>query len=156
MTQRQQKGRQLFLEGYTCSQAVVLSFSDITGLDIVTAGKLSSVFGGGMGGLRNVCGAVTGMFMVAGLIYGFPTPCDNEAKTLAYRRIRHLAEAFETKHQTLVCKDLLAGLPGKLSADPAKRDNEYYKVRPCALLVEDAVGILEQYLQENSVNAYDC
>ena len=151
MTQRQQKGCQLFVSGYTCSQAVLLSFSDITGLDEETAGKLSSVFGGGMGGLRNVCGAVTGMFMVVGLVYGFPAPCDNAEKTLAYGRVRELAQRFEQMHQTLVCKELLAGLPGKLSADPSVRDNEYYKTRPCAMLVADAVGILEQYIKENPV-----
>lgn len=151
MTQRQQKGCELFVSGYTCSQAVLLSFSDVTGLDENTAGKLSSVFGGGMGGLRNVCGAVTGMFMVVGLVYGFPTPCDNAEKTAAYQRVRHLAQQFEAQHGTLICSELLAELSGKLSADPSVRDNEYYKTRPCAMLVADAVGILEQYIKENPV-----
>ncbi len=151
MTTRQQKACDLFLQGYTCSQAVLLAFEDVTGLDCQTAGKLSSVFGGGMGGLRGVCGAVTGMFMVIGLVFGFPTPCDNEEKTRTYARVRTMATAFEEKHKTLICKELLADLPGKLSADPSLRDNEYYKTRPCAMIVADAVGVLETYLQENSV-----
>ena len=151
MTDRQKKACDLFLQGYTCSQSVLLAFEDVTGLDMQVAGKLSSVFGGGMGGLRSVCGAVTGMFMVIGLVFGFPTPCDNAQKTEAYSRVREMADAFEQKHQTLICKDLLAHLPGQLSADPAVRDNEYYKTRPCALFVSDAVGILEHYLQEHLV-----
>jgi C_GCAxxG_C_C family probable redox protein len=151
MTERQQKAVELFVNGYTCSQAVVLAFCDLTGLDEVTAGKLSSVFGGGMGGMRSTCGAVTGMFMVAGLLYGFPTPCDNAEKTHCYERIRILAKQFEEKHNTLVCKELLAALPGKLSENPSPRNEEYYKIRPCALLVEDAVGILENYINENAV-----
>jgi C_GCAxxG_C_C family probable redox protein len=151
MTARQQKAVDLFVKGYTCSQAVLLAFSDLTGLDETTAGKLSSVFGGGMGGMRSTCGAVTGMFMAAGLLYGFPIPCDNQEKTLCYSRIRTLASRFEEKHGTLVCKELLASLPGKLSENPSPRNQEYYKIRPCALLVEDAVGILEDYIKENAV-----
>ena len=151
MTERQQKAVELFVNGYTCSQAVVLAFCDLTGLDESIAGKLSSVFGGGMGGMRSTCGAVTGMFMVAGLLYGFPTPCDNAEKTRCYERIRILAKQFEEKHNTLVCKELLASLPGKLSENPSPRNQEYYKIRPCALLVEDAVGILENYINENAV-----
>ena len=151
MSDRQQKARDLFMSGYTCSQAVLLSFSDITGLEEATAGKMAGVFGGGMGGMRGTCGAVTGMFMVIGLLYGFAAPCDTQTKSLCYRRIRELAAAFEAAHGTLICRELLAGLPGKLSADPAKRDDAYYKARPCTLLVEDAVGMLEDYIAAHPV-----
>jgi len=151
MTQRQQKGCELFVNGYTCSQSVLLAFEDCIGMESETAGKLSSLFGGGMGGLRNICGAVTGMFMVAGLLYGFAMPCDNDTKTIAYQRVRELASRFEQKHQTLICKELLAHLPNKLSADPSTRDEQYYKIRPCARLVSDAIGILEEYIRENPV-----
>ncbi len=149
MTQRQRKACELFVEGYTCSQSVVLAFSDVTGLDDHTAGKLSSLFGGGMGGLRSVCGAVTGMIMVLGTVYGFAAPCDHAQKTDAYRRVRELVEQFTRLHETVICKELLAGLSEKLSADPSVRDQEYYKIRPCAMLVADAVGMLEAYLREN-------
>ena len=151
MTERQQKGCELFVSGYTCSQSVLLACSDLTGLDETVGGKLSGVFGGGMGGLRSVCGAVTGAFMVMGLLYGFSAPCDNAEKTLVYSRVREVAARFEQQHGTLICKELLADLPGKLSADPSVRDNEYYQVRPCAMLVADAIGIVEAYLTENPV-----
>lgn len=151
MTQRQQKGRQLFLEGYTCSQAVLLSFSDVTGLDESVAGKLSSVFGGGMSGMRGVCGAVTGAFMAMGLIYGFERPVPLAQKTETYARARQIAEAFNQKHQSVLCKELLAALPQKLSENPSLRDDAYYKERPCVLFVEDAIAILEDYLNENPV-----
>lgn len=147
-----QKARELFLSGYTCCQAVLLAFEDVTGLPRQTAVKLASSFGGGMGGLRQVCGTVSAMFMIAGLVYGFDAPGDITVKTEHYRRIRDLADRFITRHNTLICKELLADLPGTLKADPSKRDAAYYKVRPCTLLVEDAANILADYLVENPVS----
>lgn len=147
MSSRTDKAKAYFLEGYTCSQAVLMAFADDLGLDQSVAAKISCGFGGGMGGMRNVCGAVTGMFMVANLKYGFAAPDSQEEKTNHYALIRKLAEEFEAKHQTLVCKELLAALPGKLSQNPSVRDDEYYIVRPCALYVEDAVKILEAAME---------
>ena len=148
MSNRVEKAKELFVSGYTCSQAVLLAFSDVTGLDDAVAAKLASGFGGGMGGLRNVCGAVTGMIMAANMLYGFDIPGNQEHKTALYNGSRSLAEAFEEQQGTLLCKELLAHLPGKLSADPAVRDDAYYKVRPCALYVAEAVQLLEAYMQE--------
>lgn len=151
MSNRTQKAKELFLQGYTCSQAVLMAFAEDIGLNDSVAAKISCGFGGGMGGLRNVCGAVTGMFMAANMLYGFETPEDADHKTRHYTTIRGLATAFCDEFETLICKELLASLPGKLSENPSLRDDEYYKVRPCALYVEKAVAILEEYMASNPV-----
>lgn len=149
MSARSVKGKELFVSGYTCSQSVILAFGDITGLEDATAAKLSSGFGGGMGGLRSVCGAVTGMFMVANMVYGFETPDNQQHKVALYEHIRALADDFTAKHGSLICKELLAYLPGKLSQTPSLRDDAYYKARPCALLVEDAILIMEEFMEQH-------
>ena len=89
------KAKQLFLEGFNCSQAVFLAFSDKFDMDYETAMKLSSSFGGGIGRLREVCGAASGMFMVAGMLYGYDKPNDYEAKKTHYARIQELAKYYE-------------------------------------------------------------
>ena len=151
MSIRTQKAKELFVKGYTCSQSVLMAFAQDIGLEEEVAAKISCGFGGGMGGMRSVCGAVTGMFMAANMLYGFDSPGNQEHKTKHYAVIRHLAQQFTEEYNTLVCKELLANLPGKLSANPSLRDDAYYKVRPCALFVEQAVAILEEYMQRNPV-----
>lgn len=142
------KARELFCAGYNCAQAVAGAFAEEMGLPLETVMKLASGFGGGMGGMRETCGAVTGMFMVAGLLKGYGVPGNNEEKTAHYARIRALADAFAAEHGTLICRDLLASLPGKLDKNPSERTAEYYKTRPCALFVEDAARIVEKMLEE--------
>lgn len=156
MSNRTQRAKDLFLEGYTCSQAVLMAFANDIGLEESVAAKISCGFGGGMGGLRNVCGAVTGMFMAANMLYGFETPENADHKIRHYATVRELATAFSDAFETLICKDLLASLPGKLSENPSLRDDEYYKVRPCALYVEKAVSILESYMREHPVEGTKC
>ena len=89
-----QKAKKLFLEGYNCSQSVFLAFEDKYDMDHSMAMRLSSSFGGGMGRLREVCGAVSGMFMVAGLLYGYDEPKNFEAKSEHYARIQELAGEY--------------------------------------------------------------
>ncbi len=153
MSKRTEKAKELFVAGYTCSQAVLMAFAEDIGLEESLAAKISCGFGGGMGGLRNICGAVTGIFMAANMLYGFETPNDPDHKTRHYATIRELAAAFTNEYDTFICKDLLSSLPGKLSENPSLRDDEYYKVRPCALYVEKAVAILENYMENNPVEA---
>jgi len=101
MINHAEKAKQLFLEGYNCSQAVFSAFCDVTGIDFQTALKISSSFGGGMGRMREVCGAVSGMFMVAGILYGYDAPKDNISKTEHYKRIQKLAEDFKKDNKGL-------------------------------------------------------
>ncbi|MFR6496873.1 MAG: C-GCAxxG-C-C family protein [Ruminococcus sp.] len=129
-----EKARDLFRAGYNCAQSVVGAFHEEMGLSLEDAVRLASSFGGGMGGMRETCGAVTGMFLVAGMLKGYDDPADYDGKKAHYARIRELAEQFRQKHDTLVCRELLQALPGKLKQDPSHTE-EYYKVRPCVRFV---------------------
>lgn len=141
-----------FKEGYNCSQSVFMAFCDEYDIDFEMAMKISSSFGGGMGRLREVCGAVTGMFMVAGLIYGYIDPKDHTSKTEHYKRIQSLAKEFEEKNNSIICRELLGLKCGKDNPVPELRTAEYYKKRPCVELVGMAAEIMEQYRKENKVN----
>ena len=135
-----------FKEGFNCSQAVLLTFAENCGLDRETALKIASSFGGGMGRLREVCGAVSGMFMTAGLLYGYSNANDKEAKTTHYALIQQLAESFRKKNGSIVCRELL-GLDHKTDCPtPESRTEEYYQKRPCAELVGDAAEIIAEYI----------
>lgn len=144
------KAMELFKEGFNCSQSVFLAFADVYGMDRSTALKLSSSFGGGMGRLREVCGAVSGMFMVAGILYGYEDPKDYEAKKEHYERIQVLAKEFKDVNGSIVCRQLLGLGEGKDDPAPEKRNDAYYKKRPCAELVGIAAAIMEEYIKENS------
>ena len=96
-----------FSQGYNCSQAVLLAFTEECEIDEKMALKISSSFGGGMGRLREVCGAVTGMFMVAGLLYGYSDPKENTSKASHYEKIQSLATMFKEETNSIVCKDLV-------------------------------------------------
>ena len=149
MTERAEKARNYFLEGYNCSQSVFLAFTDLTGFDEKTALLISSSFGGGMGRLREVCGAVSGMFMAAGVLYGYTDPKSNTEKKEHYKRIQELAEAFQERNGSIVCRDILGKIAEDKSFIPSERTAEYYKSRPCAKMVEDAVEILEAYIEKH-------
>ena len=146
-----EKARNYFLEGYNCSQAVFLAFSDLTGLDEKTALMISSSFGGGMGRLREVCGAVSGMFMTAGMLYGYSDPKAGKEKTEHYKRIQELAAAFKERNGTIVCRDILGKIAEDKSFIPAERTAEYYKTRPCAKMVEDAAEVFCEYMKNNPI-----
>lgn len=137
-----------FKEGYNCSQSVFMAFCDEYDMDIDMALKISSSFGGGMGRMREVCGTVTGMFMVAGMIYGYSDPKDHTSKTEHYKRIQYLAKEFEKKNHSIICRELLGLGAGKDSPTPEIRTAEYYKKRPCVELVGMAADIMDKYIAE--------
>ena len=139
-----------FMKGYNCSQSVVLAFADMIDIDEATLSKLSSSFGGGMGRLREVCGSVSGMFMVAGLLYGYDGPETGQVKADHYARIQELAKRFEEKHGSIVCRELL-GLSVRHDIPvPEARTSEYYKKRPCPEIIGDAAEILEQFINKQN------
>ena len=139
-----------FLEGFNCSQAVVLAFSDLISLPKDALLCASSSFGGGMGRLREVCGAVSGMFMVAGILYGYDSPTADEEKKQHYERIQELAHKFIAQNDSIVCRELL-GLDRKEDAPtPEKRTEAYYQKRPCEQLVGMAAAIMEQYIRSQN------
>lgn len=141
---------QYFKEGYSCSQAVLLGFGEYTGLDKKTAVRLSSSFGAGMGRLREVCGAVSGMMMVLGLLYGYDSPDDREGKTAHYARVQQLAEQFRQQNGSYICRELLGRT--KESPQPEARTKEYYTKRPCVQMVRCAAQILCDYIEQNPIH----
>lgn len=148
---RKEKAMALFEEGYNCAQSVFLAFEDMHGIDKKKAAALSSSFGGGMGRLREVCGTVSGMFMTAGVLYGYDDPKAKEEKAEHYARIQELAAAFEKENGSIVCRELLGLSVKKEAPTPEARTAEYYKKRPCKELVGLAAEILEQYIEEHPV-----
>lgn len=141
-----QKARELFKNGYNCAQSVFCAFAPELGIDFETALKLSSSFGGGMGRLREVCGAVSAMFMIAGLKYGYTSNTDDKAKERHYALIQSLAKEFEKRNGSIICRDLL-GLDVKHDVPtPQKRTEKYYATRPCENLVASASEIIETFL----------
>jgi C_GCAxxG_C_C family probable redox protein len=144
-----QRAMKLFREGYNCSQSVFGAFFDEYDLDIEQALRLSSSFGGGMGRLREVCGAVTGMFMVAGLKYGYSNPDDDIGKTEHYTRIQFLAKEFYNQNDSIICRELLGLDEGIDSPVPEKRSDTYYETRPCEELIGRAAEIMEKYIKNN-------
>jgi C_GCAxxG_C_C family probable redox protein len=155
MSAHSELAKELFKKGYNCSQAVFAAFCDETGLDVDTAFKIASSFGGGMGRLREVCGAVSGMFMVIGLKYGYSDPSDKKAKTEHYQVIQKFAKKFEKENGSIVCKELLGLSKKDDNPYPEDRTNSFYKKRPCVELVGQAAEILDQYIQNKKMEMED-
>jgi len=150
-----EKAKELFKQGYNCSQSVLGAFCEELGMDFETAMKISSSFGGGMGRMREVCGTVSGMFMAAGLMFG---PSDNSNpsdKGEHYKRIQELAKRFKDKNGSIICRELLQGVESSTSPQPSERTETYYKKRPCVELVGDAAEIFEQYLEEQKTSVIE-
>lgn len=148
MSERGDRAKVYFEQGYNCAQSVLLSFSDITGLDEKTSAMLSSGFGGGMGRMREVCGAVSGMFMAASLICGYSDPADFDGKKQTYAMIQQLAKYFKEQNGSILCRELLGLEKPEGTHIPEQRTAEYYKKRPCGELVKSAAEILESYISE--------
>ena len=140
---------ELFLQGYNCAQAVMVAFSDVTGLDEKFSAKLISSFGGGMGRMREVCGAVSGMLAVAGFLYGYDDPNDDAAKKAHYALVQELAGKFREQAGSIICRELLKNPPSDPA--PTPRTAEFYKERPCARFVYLAAQILDDYIKEHPV-----
>ena len=138
---------ELFLNGYNCAQAVAIAFCDVTGLDKDFTARMASSFGGGMGRMREVCGAVSGMLMVAGLLYGYDTPGDDVSKKAHYARVQELAGQFRQEVGSIVCREILRDPPS--DPNPTPRTAEFYAQRPCARMVILASEILDKYIAEH-------
>ncbi len=137
-----EKALSLFDAGYACSQSILLTFSERFNLDENTAKLISSTFGGGMGRLREKCGAVTGGFMVLGLAYGNTAPKDMETKLGAYKKVRELNKLFEDIHGTSNCFELLKQVS---ETDVANRNHHTII---CRKVVADAAGLVYDMLEK--------
>lgn len=143
-----EEAKRLFLAGYNCAQAVFCAFRDETGLDLDTAARMASSFGGGMGRLREVCGTVSGALLALGILRGYNDPADPQAKAAHYRLVQEYARRFREKNGSIICRELLKDVPVTPGGVPEPRTPEFYARRPCLRLAEEAAAILDEMLEE--------
>ena len=140
---------ELFMKGYSCSQAVAAAFSDVTGVPSQVSARMVSAFGGGLSRLREVCGAVSGMAFVLGILYGYDRPEDEQGKKELYRLVQQLAGEFREANGSIICREILKNPPS--DPNPSPRTAEYYKTRPCVHMVITAARILDEYIEAHPV-----
>ena len=144
---REERAKENFLKGYNCAQAVLLAFADEIGMDEDVLARLAAPFGGGMGRMREVCGAVSGMLMVEGFLRGYDDPAASVEKKETYARVQRMAARFREECGSILCRELLEDRADS-APTPSERTPEYYKKRPCAELVALAAGILDEDLKK--------
>lgn len=148
-----EKARELFLKGYNCSQAVFCAFAKEYGIDEQLALKLSASFGGGIGRMRETCGAMCGAAMLTGLETGQTDCNDIEGKQRNYHAVQELARLFREKNGSIKCSELLKlRHDAAISDQPDKRTAEYYRQRPCLKMVDTAVEIFEEMSSAERIN----
>lgn len=152
--EHREKAAELFMSGYNCAQTVAVAFCDVTGLSPEFSARMASSFGGGMGRMREVCGAVSGMLMVAGLLYGYDTPGDDRSKRAHYQLVQTLAGKFREREGSIVCREILKNPPS--DPNPTPRTAEFYKKRPCVRLVMLAAEILDEYIAQHPIEVPEC
>ena len=148
--ERIEKAIALFKEGFNCSQAVVAAFADQYGFTQEQALRMSASFGGGIGRMRETCGAACGLFMLAGFETGSTDGADRDGKAANYALVQELAKEFTLRNGALKCADLL-GLSKKepVVSSPEARTDQYYAKRPCVKMVEEAARIWCEYLEKH-------
>lgn len=146
---RVQRAVDNFMQGYGCCQLVVAAFADLYNLDYTMAKRIAAGFGGGVGRMRMMCGAVSGIVILAGLDRGQIDGADRKGKSMCYKVVQELLDEFKVQNGSVVCAELL-GLKGHEKAQSSyvasPRTAEYYKTRPCAAKVESAARIFAEYL----------
>lgn len=150
--ERVQRAVELFMSGYGCCQSVVAAFADLYGLTHEQALLVSAGFGGGVGRMRMMCGAVSGLVILAGLAEGQTEGADREGKARCYRLVQELLAESKAENGSIICADLL-GLDGPVPMGnfvPDERNADYYRRRPCAAKVESAARIFANYLDRKA------
>ena len=150
LDKRMEQAVENFMQGYGCCQSVVAAFADLYGMDDLTAKRIAAGFGGGVGRLRMMCGAVSGIVMLVGLDCGQTEGSDRDGKSACYKVVQELLAQSEAENGSLICAEIL-GLKGHEKAHSSyiasPRTAEYYKKRPCAAKVESAARIFARYLK---------
>ena len=144
------RAAQNFMDGYNCAQSIAVAYADLMGMREKDAARMASSFGGGMGRMREVCGAVSGMLMVAGILYGYDTPNDYQAKMEHYKLVQDLAGQFREQVGSIVCREILKNPPSDPA--PTPRTAEFYAKRPCVRMILLAARILEDYIKDHPVS----
>lgn len=145
---KSEKAAELFMSGYNCSQAVCAAFAEDFGFPLDEVIRLSKGLGGGVGRLRETCGAVSGMAMVLSMKFADSEPGNTANKTMLYSRIQQAADMFREQHGSLNCGELIK--MKRTTPIPDERTAEYYKKRPCVLLIQSAARILAGMLGEDN------
>lgn len=147
---RIQQAVENFMQGYGCCQSVVAAFADLYGLDDTMAKRIAAGFGGGVGRMRMMCGAVSALVILAGLDCGQTEGSDRQGKSACYKVVQQLLATFKERNGSIICSELL-GLggvkPKPITYVPDERNAEYYRVRPCAAKVESAARVFAEYLE---------
>lgn len=146
MESRVQRAVDTFESGFNCCQSVFATYADLFGMDRENALRMSCSMGGGVGRMREICGTVSAMALLAGFQCGNTNPQDEEAKTYNYEKVRALADAFKEKQGTIICRELLGIQDREQSAAPSERTQQYYATRPCSQLVACAAELIEEML----------
>lgn len=146
--EREQRARELFTQGYNCCQAVAMTFADVIGLPEQEIAAISSGFGGGMGRMREVCGTVSAMTMVAGAIIPANDVNDRDAKSANYALVQEMAGEFRQMNGSIICRELLGLAKPEGTHVPEQRTPEYYKKRPCGELCSIAAGIIARKIND--------
>ena len=156
LAERVQRAVDNFMQGYGCCQSVVAAFADMYGLDDTLAKRIAAGFGGGVGRMRMMCGAVSGIVALVGLDCGQTEGADREGKSACYRVVQELLAKSKSQNGSLICAELL-GIDGSdravSSYMASPRTAEYYRKRPCAAKVESAARIFAEYLRDKSLHA---
>ncbi|ADV44532.1 C-GCAxxG-C-C family protein [Bacteroides helcogenes] len=150
---RIERSVELFKSGYNCSQSVVAAFADMYGFTEEQALRMSASFGGGIGRMRQTCGAACGMFLLAGLEKGATDGKDREGKAANYALVQELAEEFKKRNGSMICAELLGLKKPEGSSDPEVRTEQYYAKRPCVKMVEEAAKIWAEYLERAVISS---
>ena len=151
VNERVERACAYFKEGYNCAQAVAMAYSDIMDMRVEEVAKITAPFGGGMGRMREVCGTVSGMTILAGFIQPSSDPKNLEERKDNYALVQHFAEQFRKENGDIVCRRLLGLEPiveRNETAMPSERTPEYYKKRPCSEYVGCAARIVGEHLNK--------
>lgn len=147
------RAKELFLEGYNCAQSVFLAYSDLYDIDADVAKSMSVSFGGGIGRMREVCGVVSAMAMLAGFKYPVKDPRNITLRTENYAMVQKESDVFKEKYHSIVCRDLLpAAEAASKEAIPSVRTPQYYEKRPCLRYVADAARIAGNMIQDKALD----
>ena len=147
--ERVERARNFFTAGYNCAQAVAMAFDDVMEMDVTMVARIAAPFGGGMGRMREVCGAVSGMTLVAGSICRSVDPKNMEERKANYALVQNFAAQFRAENGDIVCRRLLGLEPAVESTEsamPSERTAEYYRKRPCVEYVATAARIVAEHI----------
>lgn len=151
MTDHSEKAKELFMQGCNCSQAVFAAFCDVTGIGFEEALKMSSPFGGGLGRLRETCGAVSGMVLAAGCLYGYSDVGDPSRKTEVYALTAQMVNRFKAAMGSMLCRELLGIENYVYSPEAQPRTADFYEKRPCLQCIAEAASVLDAVIAEKGL-----